>query len=225
MKKVQRAWLHFVGKSYYSIKEFRNEAEKIGVSRAIAPNVLKKMKLGDLIVLAQKDGKHVKIFGTFVFSELIGLNPKVIEAMHKNQLISEAASYPPLKVDRGCGSYVVTGSCRILEPDGIMNQIQSTEDKELGRVMIGGELKLLSNLDHIVVQIPFRQGFRRFDWDAFQGEVTRKLLTKPQHIDHVKVNGYFYVFNLDPDLVSDTEEVSLPVYDPLLFKIENYQLN
>jgi len=71
----QKAWLHWIGNKYYSIKSFIEEAKLIGVSRRVPKNILKKMRWGDTIFLAskQKGLKTPVVFGYFKLEKIEGI--------------------------------------------------------------------------------------------------------------------------------------------------------
>lgn len=216
-------WIHFIGKSYYTIDKFISEAKEIGVSRAVSFEVFKKMKVGDRIFLAQKDGKSTKIFGYFIFDSIVGLDDQFISELKSDGYIRQI-SEPDYSdsVERGCGEYTVTGIFEINSPDKLMERINEADKDDVGRVMIGGKFHYLSGVeiheDYILCEIPFRQGFRLFDFDLFYYQYTElKFATNYKPGRHIKVKGQFYT-----DERNDNEII---IEDPLLLRIENYKLN
>jgi len=215
----RRAWLHFVGKSYYSREEFIFESKAHGVSRAVAPNILKKMQMGDAVFLAQGDAKSSVIFGMFIIDRLIGLSEDLIQEMTRQNLI-EVQTVDPYKVERGCGSYVVGAECKIKDRNAIFDLIRNTKDADIGRVMVGGEFFTLPLCEEVETEIPFRMGFRRFDKTLFDEEVAKKKRARP-NAKKISVRGHFYQFDDEEGLA----EIPYPVEFPMLLKISNYQLN
>jgi len=210
-----QCWLHFIGVQYYSISEFVKEAEQIGISRAVSPQVLKKMNLGDFVVLAQKDGPSTKIFGYFRISVITGLTPEAISLLKEKNLIQRQSTLVPMRIKRGCGTYEIIGSYSITDPDVIMDTIKEMSSEMIGRVMIGGEFVSLSEVitgvkDYVLTDIPFRQGFRLFDYQGFQDAVHTSK--------NRKVKGQFY------SAEKDQHYINLPIRGELL-EIQNYQLN
>ena len=139
-------WLHFVGKKYYSIKEFETEGLMYGVSRRIAPKMFKKMNFGDKILLAQGDKKGAKIFGYFVFNRLLGLSPEIMMNLMNKDMIELKAGFEPSSVIRGCGSYNVTACFVVKNPIELLDYLKSLDDEELKGILIGGEYHSLKEL-------------------------------------------------------------------------------
>lgn len=164
------AWLHFIGRSYYSIASFAREAKKVGVSRRIGRQTLCKMNFGDRIVLAQWDGKKAVAFGYFHLSAVGGL-PSEVTAKGLEKHGGELAAFGGSLVSRGCGSYVLgnlyTTKANVRE---ICDVIEQASPDAL--LMIEGQLKVFPAVPvpHKYVyltRIPHRQGFRLFDWGGF----------------------------------------------------------
>ena len=215
-----QTWIHFIGKNYYTMNKFVKEANLINVSRAISPFVIKKMNIGDVVLLAQKDGSSSKIFGYFVFTEITGLTPEAIETLQKEKIINKVPSITPVKIERGCGSYTVTGEYEICSANDLMNTLRDLDNDLIGRVMIGGQFHILKDIgipvDYILTEIPFRKGFRLFDFGTFKARIQEKLETlKEGH--HIKLKGQFYSQGNNFNMV--------PVSHSKLLEIRNYQLN
>lgn len=226
MKKT-RGWIHFIGANYYSIDDYRQEAMTIGISRAVAPNVLKQMNLGDIIVLAQKDDDKTKIFGYFRLTNIIGMGGDLVEEMKRRGVIHKSETFKPVEVERGCGSYTITSSYDIGSDVDFMEVIRNADNEQLGRVMIGGKyFDLPGGIEYIVSEIPFRRGFRKFDWDVFEVSVDIEFKRKPGR-KYYKVKGFFYdfenldKFNSDVRVVRESDKPN----NPKLFEIKDYQLN
>jgi hypothetical protein len=184
-------WLHHIGRAYYTRASFVREAKKYGVTRRVAVNTLKKMKFGDRVILAIAEGKHPAVFGYFVIEKVSGLSLEVVEKIKKEHDCL-LAGLGGETIERGCGEYTsgptFSTSATIEE---IAEVIEKTEDK--GRPMVGGtfyELELVKLKD-----IPFRQGFRLFDYEKFLK--APKLYSKNGKIPYVK--GQFYVDKADDD--------------------------
>lgn len=187
--------IHFIGKQYYSIAKFISEAKKYGISRKIAPNILKKMNFGDIILLAQGNSKGSIIFGFFIFSSILGLKHELIEKLELEGTIA-LSSNNPVQVERGCGSYSITGSYGIENSQRFMDFIKEQENKDLKGILIGGsfhKLPLLLPYDEVHTNIPFQQGFRFFDFDAFKNECLLQKETKKR----IRIIGMFYTKETD----------------------------
>ena len=218
MKK--RTWIHFVGANYYSIDKFIKEANSVGIARAIAPQVLKKMSTGDVVLLAQKVGKSTRIFGYFTFTTMTGLDPELVQKLKEKKIIQQLPALAPMEVERECGSYTITGSYSVADSNAMMNLIRETDNEKIGRVMIGGQFHYLKDtgidVDYVLTEIPFRKGFRAFDFAAFKARVDEKIGSlKPGH--HIKLKGQFYADFADFEMV--------PVDLSNFFEIQNYNLN
>ncbi len=204
----RRAWLHFVGKSYYSREEFIFESKAHGVSRAVAPNILKKMQMGDAVFLAQGDAKSSVIFGMFIIDRLIGLSEDLIQEMARQNLI-EVTPCEPYKVERECGSYVVGAECKIKDRNAIFDLIRNTKDADVGRVMVGGEFFTLPLCEEVETEIPFRMGFRRFDKTRCRGRKEKRVRPNAKKIS---VKGYFYQFDDEEGFAEMPYPVEFPFY-------------
>ena len=218
MKK--RTWIHFIGLNYYSIDKFIQEAEKIGIARAVSPQVLRKLNTGDVIMLAQKVGKSTRVFGYFTFTEMTGLDPALVAELKSCGVIKKMPALEPMSIQRGCGSYTITGSYQVTDSQSMMALIREQPNEKIGRVMIGGKFHTLKDagldVDYILTEIPFRKGFRAFDFASFRQRIAEKWDTlKPGH--HIKLKGQFY---------SDLEDFEMvPVDLSQFFEIQNYNLN
>jgi len=71
----QRAWLHWIGNKYYTIKSFIEEARLAGVSRRVPKQALRKMRWGDSIFLTSKEKglKTPVVFGYFRLEKIEGV--------------------------------------------------------------------------------------------------------------------------------------------------------
>ena len=221
---MKQTWIHFIGKSYYTIPAFIKEAKNINVSRAVSPQVFRKMNLGDLVLLAQKDGPHTKIFGCFIIKELTGLTPKVINRLVMSGEIRKTTALTPMLIKRECGQYEVTNHYVIYSNEQFMSAIKNLTNEEIGRVMVGGSFYPLGRIgmetDHILTDLPFRKGYRLFDIDSLMTQYKSKVQTVRTG-RHVKVRGQFYVAKEDSvDLLPYT-----PPNEAILLQIQNYQLN
>ncbi len=187
-------WLHFVGKQYYSKAKFKKEAEKHGVSRRISLQMLKKMSWGDRILLAQLDGKTPVIFGEFYVDRIIGFSPEVMEKIQQSHSckINDLGGY---MVSRECGDFMA-GVSYVVDAS-IAELVDCAKDAEdAGKPMVAGifiERPLVR-----LKQIPFRQGFRAFDYQAFM-EAYKVAETRSNGKIPV-VYGQFYDYEQLPSL-------------------------
>jgi hypothetical protein len=209
---MRNYWLHFIGKSYYKMDEFIKESQEVGISRAVSLNIFKKMKLGDAIILAQWNEKYSEIFGYFVFDTIYGLDASNISDLEKAGIVEKNDDFQPVAVKKGCGSYVVAASYAIMNKEKLMEFIKNSDKEDFNRLMIGGKFQPISMLisqpvPFVKSNIPFQQGFRLFDFEAFK----ESTIINPK-----KVKGMFYC---------NEYQTTHFVEDSSLLVIENYKLN
>lgn len=142
--KMEKYFLHYVGRGLYSIEDFVIESEKYGVNRALPTSIIKNMKFGDKILLAQyvsekrdpdtnellKPGKAI-VFGYYVIG---GLNfdsvclPEFQNRLEKQLDIVKSISESGKPIRRKCGSYSI-GVTHIVrnELDDIMEKVENLE--------------------------------------------------------------------------------------------------
>jgi len=200
-----RTWLHFIGGQYYTLDSFVKEAEAEGVTRRVSPQVAEKMSYGDRVLLAMKRGKTPVAFGWFNIERLTGLGDAAMDAIWAEQYSDKEWSVEDLggggkAVTRGCGSYV-TGPSLLIDRDlpEIMSALADMTAKEIGSLMVGGEFH-----DHPLVRlkdIPFRQGFRLFDYESFVAQALEEQMRLTDNdISHLPaLYGQFYGDDLDTE--------------------------
>lgn len=154
-QQLHKYFLHFVGKGLYSKEEFVVECEKYGANRTFPEWVIKRMRWGDKILLAQyeadKDKENGKsldqgratIFGYYI---IYGLNlDKWENDEFRQRLICQlhiaSVNYEGRTVKRKCGSYSIGASYVVLdELKDIIEKIEQLE-KEMGikvKIFVGG---------------------------------------------------------------------------------------
>ncbi len=177
------SWIHFIGKSYYTINSFEKEAAKFGVSRRIDKRLIKKMRYGDKVYVFQKDGKSSKCFGYFVINSVWGkYSPEMMEELDREGKIESNHCAIPVPIKKGCGTFVLCGSSAInCDMDELGEKI---EEYGAENVMVGGTFY---PMEHIRSAIPHQQGFRRFAADEFLQEAEAVKDTA-----RAKVRGHFY---------------------------------
>lgn len=214
-------WLHFIGKQYYTLQGFVDEATEIGVNRAVAPNIFKKMNLGDKVFLAHKDGASSKVFGYFTFETITGVSDAIMCMLSKQEDVRPMELAEPGRlVRRGCGYYILEGAFSVDDSVNLMDKLREIPDDELGRVMIGGTFHELSDFnletDYVLTNIPFRMGFRPFDADTFFYTVLGTDNYTNASGRRPKVRGQFYT--KIPLFIEHTE------VDASMFQIRDYTL-
>ena len=189
-----KTWLHFIGRQYYSKAKFIKEARRYGITRRVALQVMKKMEFGDLVLLAMRPTKAAKapeIFGSFEIEAVSGLSPEASAAIRERfrwRLVDNGGRV----IGRGCGRYI-EGPCYVLENATLREIAMILEELkeqgiDIGRPMVGGSFE-----PHRPVQlksIPFRQGFRLFDYDRLLQDTGFSLSTMQEP---VTVSGQYYV--------------------------------
>lgn len=151
-------WLHFVGEKYYTMKSFKEEAYKYGVTRRISMQNLKKMNFGDIVYLAMMKGKSPVIFGFFVVDGISGLNPEVVSSVDRELIPINMGGR---QVQRGCGSYTEGPSftARSASVNDVVRAVEASSQK--CKPMVSGQFHAVEELR--LKKVPFQQGFRMFD--------------------------------------------------------------
>lgn len=192
-------WLHFVGKSYYGIKEFIEEATTIGVSRRVAVKVATKMEFGDWIYLAQKTDRGCEIFGRFQISA-VSLDKQALD-MIRSLIPLRQISNDPRKVSRGCGTYSVVATYAV---DMKLSEMAALLDSmDIKATMLIGcskdEIYFFNKPYPVLKNTPFRQGFRLFDGMAFMKEWQEEQAARAEKkIKAVRLNSQYYADHIAP---------------------------
>lgn len=160
--------LHWVGRTLYSPRKFEQEAVKYGITRRIALKVLQSMSWGDrvyLIGLKDKKRKQGHVFGYFHLHRIVGISEGVTD-----RLLAEGRAHITdlggKVVHRKCGSYVEGPTYSVRAEISEITAIQQ-ETGEKTPLMVGGTF-IKVDPPVRMVDIPFQQGFRRFDGEEFE---------------------------------------------------------
>ena len=196
-------WLHFVGKQYYSIESFVEEARTVGVSRRLPLKTLEKMSVGDVVLLAQWDGKKAVLFGGFEVHGVSGIPGDVTKKLVEKLPVKHVEMFEePVKVEKGCGEYYVTQivSFETLDFQVVVKEVEDYDAKvpimvEGSYFDLGDKFPEFKGQDFIYSSINHSQGFRMINFGqfmaAYEAEVKKiETLTRKRV---PKVNGYFYV--------------------------------
>jgi len=159
-------WIHCIGRLYYSVKKFITEANRYGVTRRIAPQILMRMSLNDEVFLSISEGKGQLVFGKFVVNGVSGLTPEAVNYLREKGAIGEQLYEGGRVINRGCGSYVEGPTYKL-----------ETSISEVGKLIKGSKIKtplmVMGSFEQvqnfILEDVPFRPGFRPFDYESFQG--------------------------------------------------------
>jgi len=129
-------WIHWIGLKYYTIDSFILEAEKLGVSRRIPPQILKSMSWGDRIYLIGEIPEMPKrgiLFGYFIVDKIkyVTKDKKLSKKMKKLLEDKSEIVYCGKKagVERGCG----------YEEYGGFYLVTEASVKEIANVLVRGK--------------------------------------------------------------------------------------
>jgi len=109
--KNSNIWLDFVGKSYYSPKDFIREAKIMGFSRLVDTYG----KIGDLVLFAQKNGKNHTIFAVGIVEGYCLPWELIKEIRDENQDLVKIGETNYAYEVRGCGMLVTSGTYEVAE--------------------------------------------------------------------------------------------------------------
>lgn len=178
-------WLHYVGSGLYSIDSFVREAKKYGVSRAIPLNMLGKLNWGERIFLAQlvkKEGgeevkRLAKVFGFFTVEWInLSSSEELRKAVYDDPRVSaKVVSTSPFRVDRACGSYVVSAIATTsanLETVSKVIKEKVAEFWEKVKVFVGGRLTLIEPIE---LEAPFTRSLIRVELDESKVKVVKEI--------------------------------------------------
>lgn len=161
-----KTWLHYVGRQYYSEREFVREARRYGVTRRVSLAQLRRMDFGDRILLAIRDGASSVVFGYFHLETITGLSPEASAAC--DDLKGHTIDLGGALVKRKCGRYTtgatVAVSCSLAT---IAERLEGVDNP--GKLMIGGEFVAYERIR--MKKIPHQQGYRLFDYASWCEDV------------------------------------------------------
>lgn len=199
-------WIHWIGKSYYSINAFLKEGRDEGITRRVAPQIFKKMKWGDFVYCVQKENgkKKGSVFCMFPITLLSGLSDEAgMEVV--DTFACEKIDDGGNKVDRGCGEYIAGPSYAV---DADLQEItellikKKDEGMDIGKVMIGCRPQDVEELEEpypMLANVPYQMGFRGFDSEAFWSAVAEQDVPAIEKKKRAIVKGQFYHERRDPD--------------------------
>jgi len=199
---MKKSWIHWIGKSYYTIHKFTQEALRIGVSRRVSLSVIETMTYGDIVSCVQKPHgyKSGVIFLEFPIHAITGLSKEAMDAIF-DKYDHRIADGGGEVVDRGCGGYI-TGMTYIVDADmsqlaGVLEKAKA-EGVDLGQPMIGCRPEVVQVVDKpfpLLPDIPFRQGFRLYDREVVRTLVEVHRSKKGMEEERPQLKGQFYVEN------------------------------
>jgi hypothetical protein len=164
------AWFHWIGKSYYTIKAFQTEAHSVGISRRVSLKALKQMQWGDVVSCVQSEYrvKAGSIFLEFPVQIISGLSEGAQKLM-VDKFDARPVDFGCSVVHRGCGEYLTGLTYQVDAPvSNIADALEeAVRDKlDIGKPMIGcypDSVIKVKQPHPRLKDVPFRQGFRRYD--------------------------------------------------------------
>ncbi len=102
----------------------------------------------------------------------------------------------PYPVERGCGSYNVARVFEVQDSSVLLADLKRMDNKDLTGLLIGGRFHEMSDLNKrfsnngIRTSIPFRQGYRAFDFELFEAYYVAALENGKKRI---RLNNHFYL--------------------------------
>jgi hypothetical protein len=172
------AWLHWIGKSYYTIKQFQKEARSVGISRRVSLKVLKQIQWGDVVSCVQSEYrvKAGSIFLEFPVEIITGLSQEA-QALMVDKFDARPVDFGCAIVHRGCGEYMTGITYQVDAPISKVADAleEAVSDKlDIGQPMIGCYPESVIEVKTPYPRlndVPFRQGFRPYDRAAVMKEI------------------------------------------------------
>lgn len=182
-------WSHWIGRGTYTMRSFIAEAKKYGVSRRIAPKLLKSMNWGDWVYLVIKQNASDKsglVFGFFVIEHISGVNQEVTKALAEDGKIIATTGLGGLLVSRKCGSYTTGPSFTV---DASISEISEKIEEVGGEnwLMISGPFYEIDPKVRLI-GLDFFRGFSAFDGEEFRVQLSKT----PSKNGIVRLQGCFY---------------------------------
>lgn len=160
--------LHFVGKRYYSRKSFVEEAQRLGVARAISPSHLKSVNWGDIIYLAEyepevESGRAI-VFGYMrVDGVSIEASERVKKEATKEINIERTENVGERAIQRFCGGYFITAIAYVTDPLPRIAEVYERVAKKYGekvKFLLNGSLTTFDQ-ELVIDDVKFARGIVR----------------------------------------------------------------
>jgi hypothetical protein len=188
LKKAQTFKLHFVGKRFYTIPSFEEEAKRLGVQRAVSFSHIKQLKLGEPILLAQftntsrvkrKRVGSAEVFGYFTFEGISHTLPVEVSNKLNNQLSVSSSNRVSIPEIRECGRDRVAEIATIRNNVETLleniNEIVEKPNRKPHRWFVIGEYKPIPPAQQPVVKnMKFNRGISKIE---ITGPNLKKLKT------------------------------------------------
>ena len=186
-------WLHFVGRGLYGTRRFIAEARRLGVSRAISWAQLVKLAedgWGTPVLLAEyrrvqegdQEAEGAVVFGYFRVRGILlpaDISKKVLERIR-----AIAVGGGGYRVNRVCGSYIVTGSWQV--QDDLKTIVEKIREacRELKRNPAGLSVMLMGPFYQLTTPVILRgqrffRGFRKVEIEDLEVEPTKEDVSVP----------------------------------------------
>ena len=212
-RKARGIPIHFVGLRYYTVQSFIEEAEKLGVSRALPPKILKQFKWGSKIYLAihskreMEDGQKAPIATVFGFFTIDGINLKASQRLHdavlndpRVQVVEHQTFDQPMQESRGCGEYAVASATAVRVELATLIQVIEEHARRFGekfKIMATGRfyeilpVKLMGVkfTQNITWAIPPEKAME--DLNAVLPRKSKRKTRKVKHVKNYKLRKQF----------------------------------
>lgn len=166
-------WLHFIGKNRYGIEKFVNEAERIGVNRAIPYRMLANMNFGDKVFTAidcdkstWKNKHKAEVFGYFTVDSVMLTGDEAVreKIISRLDVITSTTQTRDEVIMRECGNYTISARFEVRNSlQDIYRIIKEVLSEIPGKtpikVLIGGSFTKLQNAFTLRV-VNFFRGIR-----------------------------------------------------------------
>jgi len=158
-------WYHYVG-GFYSMAKFIEEAQRLGVTRRVAPTVAKTLAYGDRVVLLNWGTGNVTAFAEFRIDKLT-VDGSLAEDVGRTLVQEGRAHFSDggggAFVVRACGSYEIGGTWHVdAALDEVVDLVQQAAQERgvKAKLMVGGKLTRVFDEPALLQPPPsFQRGF------------------------------------------------------------------
>jgi len=192
------SWMDFLGKGYYTIPKFINEAKQYGITRRVGMigSGAAKMSWGDTVICLQKEGKSpsYSVICEFTITRFVGVSEPARKLLASRHKLTQLDNEEEETVDRECGSYEIESSWEIEAPlSEIAKQLQKAKQDglDVGKVMIGcwpEDITWESKPYPKIGGFDQKQGFRAYNREKYRNDIAMKRLQGKR----LKVKGTYY---------------------------------
>jgi hypothetical protein len=177
-------WFHYVG-GFYDTDKFIVEAQRLGVSRRIAPQMAKSLKYGDTVGLLKYGGNGIVTIIAEFRVEKLTLDSEIAQEVGAQLVAQGQAHYSEggKRVVRECGNYETGGTWYVDADLSEIVEMASEIAREKGdklSLLIGGPLIQVLNPPVLLQPAPpFTRGFMRCRDETgfeFEGASEQKMV-------------------------------------------------